>query len=64
MKLLAFLALFGLCQAASIAPDTKDNPLYTCYTNPCVTVPGIGKILGTKKVLKTKAIILNKLNNS
>ena len=28
----------------------QDNPFLTCYTNPCVQVDGVGKIMGSTKV--------------
>ena len=40
-----FWAILGLGQSAI------DNPLLTCLTNPCVQVDGVGKILGTIKVI-------------
>ena len=30
--------------------DNPDNPLLTCFTNPCVQVDGVGKIMGSTKV--------------
>ena len=49
--LVAFMAFFGLSIAApSIDDPAKDNPLFTCYTNPCVNVDGVGKIMGSTKV--------------
>ena len=45
------MAFFGLSFAApSIDDPAKDNPLFTCYTNPCVQVDGVGKIMGSTKV--------------
>jgi len=48
--LLAFLAFLSLVLSApSIDENTQDNPLATCYTNPCVDVSGVGKIMGSTK---------------
>ena len=45
------MAFFSLSFAApSIDDPAKDNPLFTCYTNPCVQVDGVGKIMGSTKV--------------
>jgi hypothetical protein len=48
--ILMSLAFIGLAKAASFSNATKDNPFVTCLTNPCLQVPGVGKIMGAKKV--------------
>ena len=57
---MAFMALFSIAIAAPNIFDDKDNitdekdnpdnPLLTCFTNPCVQVDGVGKIMGSTKV--------------
>ena len=55
------MAFLGLSFAApSIDDPAKDNPLFTCYTNPCVQVDGVGKIMGSTKV---KYFLLANLTN-
>ena len=47
---LSIVAFFGLSAGKNLNVTLEDNPLLTCYTNPCVDVDGFGKIMGTKKV--------------
>ena len=56
-NLMAFTALFSIAIAApnifdefTEKKDNPDNPLITCFTNPCVQVDGVGKIMGSTKV--------------
>ena len=42
LSTLAFLQAFG-------SPVDNDK-IFDCITNPCLTVPGVGKLKGTKKV--------------
>ena len=53
--LVIFCSLTGLSQAEifNATLDEKDNPFATCFTNPCVQVEGVGKIMGSKKVSLT-----------
>ena len=47
------MAFFGLgFTAPSFDNQTQpqDNPFLTCWTNPCVQVDGVGKIMGSTKV--------------
>lgn len=45
-----FIGLFGVVYSASLYNnETRDNPLASCLTNPCVVVDGVGKIMGTRK---------------
>ena len=46
----ALACFFGLSLGKNLNVTLTDNPLLTCYTNPCVNVDGVGKILGTTKV--------------
>ena len=48
MKLIFLICFIGLAYSAPYN-ETKDNPLASCLTNPCVVVDGVGKIMGTKK---------------
>ena len=51
--LVAFMAFFGLGFTApnfDNQTQPQDNPFLTCYTNPCVQVDGVGKIMGSTKV--------------
>ena len=48
--LISFLAFFGLCFGRNLNVTLNDNPLFTCFTNPCVYVDGVGKIMGSTKV--------------
>ena len=45
-----FLAFFGLAFGRNLSVSLDDNPALTCYTQPCVDVEGVGKIMGTEKV--------------
>ena len=47
---LSIVAFLGLSAGKNLNVTIQDNPLLTCYTNPCVNVDGFGKIMGTKKV--------------
>ena len=51
MKLLFVLAsLASLACLQALANPVQDEKLFDCITNPCITVPGVGKLKGTKKV--------------
>ena len=47
------MAFFGLGFTApnfDNQTQPQDNPFLTCWTNPCVQVDGVGKIMGSTKV--------------
>merc|ERR1712227_344825 len=46
---LSIVAIFGISYGKNLNVTVSDNPLLTCYTNPCVRVDGVGKIMGTEK---------------
>ena len=50
LKNIYFLAFFGLAFGRNLSVSLDDNPALTCYTQPCVDVEGVGKIMGTEKV--------------
>ena len=50
LKNIYLLAFFGLAFGRNLNVSLDDNPALTCYTQPCVDVEGVGKIMGTEKV--------------
>jgi hypothetical protein len=51
MKLLfAWASLATLVCLQALATPVQDDKILDCITNPCITVPGVGKLKGTKKV--------------
>jgi len=45
------LAVFSVCLAiACSSPAPTNKGILDCLTNPCLNVPGVGKLKGTKKV--------------
>ena len=42
----------------------QDNPFLTCYTNPCVQVDGVGKIMGSTKVNTKVRIFFSIIRNN
>jgi hypothetical protein len=51
MKLIILLVLATLA-IGSASPTSGNKGIFDCLTNPCLNVPGVGKLKGTKKVLK------------
>ena len=53
MKLLLIASLFAsLAFMKASASPVDGEKILDCLTNPCLTVPGVGKLKGTKKVRK------------
>jgi hypothetical protein len=51
MKLLfVWASLAALVCLQALANPAQDDKILDCITNPCITVPGVGKLKGTKKV--------------
>jgi hypothetical protein len=51
IKMKFFLVLLACVAGLAVAnPIDEDSKLLDCITNPCITVPGVGKLKGTKKV--------------
>ena len=46
----AFVIVLALAAAAVQASPVENDKILDCITNPCLTVPGVGKLKGTKKV--------------
>ena len=44
------LVLACVASLAFANPIDEDHKILDCLTNPCITVPGVGKLKGTKKV--------------
>lgn len=44
------IALAALAALACHASPVENEKILDCLTNPCLTVPGVGKLKGTKKV--------------
>ena len=59
LKNIYFLAFFGLAFGRNLNVSLDDNPALTCYTQPCVDVEGVGKIMGTEKVYILKLTFLS-----
>ena len=47
---MAFLGLGFTAPGFDNQTQPQDNPFLTCWTNPCVQVDGVGKIMGSTKV--------------
>jgi hypothetical protein len=48
LTILAFLSTLAFLQA--FGSPLENDKILDCITNPCLTVPGVGKLKGTKKV--------------
>ena len=44
------VALASVAFMAAQASPVDSDKILDCLTNPCLTVPGVGKLKGTKKV--------------
>ena len=60
------MAFFGLGFTAphfDNQTQPQDNPFLTCWTNPCVQVDGVGKIMGSTKVNSLNTNFFNIISN-